>query len=156
LKSSILGAIGFALVAPLLSGCATTQPNIYDDKLDHVHITPGRMEYHMAEGNVVIKTFPAESPIDIKDGVPKTYNVGVPKEIELGWDMFGLKPRPMIMIRTFYVGDFGGCIGADENAFITGLDWRYKDVLIGPLVGVPWLDPSKTIFGGKVAVPLSW
>lgn len=144
------------LAAPLHFGCTTAHLNVHDDSLDYLHITRGHLEYHLKNGKIEDEYFPIESPVDIRDGIPTTYKVGIAKELEIGWDITGLKVRPMAMIRLFYVGDFGGAIGGDENAFISGIDWRYRDVVIGPIIGIPWLDPSKTIYGGKIAIPLSF
>lgn len=146
-----------ALTAALLPlGCVTSKTNVHDAALDYTIIEPGNVSYHFKDGQVQEESFPKESPIKIKDGQVTHQSAGVPRELELGWDMFGLKPRPFVGSRVFYILDFGGFIGADENAFLCGLDYRYKDILLGPAIGVPWLDPSSVIYGGKIALPLNW
>lgn len=144
------------MAALICSGCSTVHETIHDTSIDHLHIESGGFTYYYTNGAIKTEAFPKESPIDIKDGIPKTYSLGVPRELEFGYDIFGLKVRPFVGIRTFYIFDFGGIIGADENASLFGLNWRYKDLTIGPLIGVPWLNPNQTIYGAEMSIPVSY
>lgn len=157
MKSSLLsGAASPILAALLLCGCVTSKVNTHSTDVSQAYIYGGNIAYTYQDGHVLNESYPQESGLTIKNGSISHASAGIPKELELGWDMFGLKPRPMIMIRTFYIFDFGGAIGADDSEFLFGLDWRYKDILIGPCIGIPYDDPGHTIYGGKLAIPFRW
>lgn len=146
----LLGALA------LLCGCATSHTTIHptDNSLSYLRIEPGKLTYFYKNGKQEETYFPRESQVDIKDGHPITYNSGLGRELELGWDAFAFQPHPLVMVRLFYLSDFGLAVGADENAFVAGFDWRYKDVLIGPLIGSPWLNSRQLIWGAKIALPV--
>lgn len=148
--------IGAVILVTALSGCATSKIDTHSATVDHTVITPGKIEYTFTDKTTQTETFPQEAPLTLKDGHFSHPQAGFSREAEIGWDIFGITIRPMVQIRVFYIMDFGGTIGADQNAFIAGLDWRYKDVIIGPLIGVPWYNPSQNIYGGKIAIPFNF
>lgn len=144
------------LAALLLSGCATSKVDTHLADFDHAEITNNNISYVFKDKHVVNEGYPRESGLTLKDGRFSHASVGIPREAEIGWDIFGLKTRPMVMARCAYIFDFGLSVGADESAFLFGPDFRYKDFVLGPLIGIPWDDPSKTIYGGKLALTCSF
>lgn len=149
-------ASGFALLALFLSGCVTSKVDTHADDFDFAEIQPGKVTYHFKSGRTEEEHAPRESHWTIKNGFLSHAEAGLGYEGELGWDIFGLHPRPMVAARVAYLFDFGLAVGADENASLYSLDFRYKDLISGPVIGVPWDNPGQTIYGFKVALPFNF
>jgi hypothetical protein len=143
-----------AAVLVAASGCMTSKTNIHDPTFEWANVHQGKIVYHYADKTTSTETCPKESDWKLTASDERFHAAlaGLSYEGELGWDLFGLTPRPFVAIRAAYLFDFGLAIGADENAAIFGVDWRYKDFVLGPLVGVPWTDPARQIWGGKIAL----